>query len=57
MKEPSPEAPFSWRDATILALIFALGGLGYLCDIHSPLVLPALPFFGLFFSLALVALG
>lgn len=54
---PTPEAPFGWKVAGFVVMILAFGGIGYLCDIHSPFASPAIPFFGLFFLLALLALG
>lgn len=53
---PDPDASFGWKDALLIALILVFGALGYLCDIHSSLALPALPCFGAFFLFSLLAL-
>ena len=58
MSGQSPSEPrFCRSDLWLIAGIFALGGAGYLCDAHSPIVLPFLPVFGLAFNIALLVLA
>jgi hypothetical protein len=57
MSLPASEPRFRPRDLLILLAIFALGGAGYLCDVHSPVILPFLWLFGLAFSSALLVLA
>ena len=54
---PNQGDSFRSEDAAMIGAIAALGGLGYLCDAHSPIVAPFLPIFGLFFLGAFLALG
>lgn len=60
MSVPDPSAgenaSFGLYDGAMCLFVLALGAAGYLCDAHSPLILPLLPLFGLFFAGTGVAL-
>src|SRR5262245_20488378 len=51
------ESQFGITDLLLIQGIFALGIFGYLCDAHSPIVLPFLWVFGLVFAAELIILA
>lgn len=50
------EDRFETSDVWQIVGILILGGMGYLCDLHSPFVRPFLWLFGLAFTLLLLTL-